>query len=67
MRVVTFDEEIVYMAKASQPLSDIAQTFLDTGLRPEEGFRIRVENLISHRSRYSARLVRPRLLGGRLR
>jgi integrase len=45
MRVVSFEEEFLYLAKASQPLKDIAQVMLDTGLRPEEVFRIRVENL----------------------
>src|SRR5271156_2779508 len=45
MRVVSFQEEILYLAEASQPLKDIAQIILDTGLRPEEVFRIRVENL----------------------
>jgi integrase len=33
------------MARASQPLKDIAQIILDMGLRPEEVFRIRLENL----------------------
>jgi integrase len=45
MRVVSFEEELAYMAKTSQPLKDIAQIILDTGLRPEEVFRIRTENL----------------------
>jgi integrase len=45
MRVVSFEEEIKYLARASQPLRDIAQIILDTGLRPEEVFRIRVEHL----------------------
>jgi integrase len=45
MRVITFEEEITYLAKASQPLKDIATVILDTGLRPEECFRIRVEHL----------------------
>src|ERR1700719_4445770 len=45
IRVVTFQEELTYLSKASQPLRDIAQTILDTGLRPEEVFRIRVENI----------------------
>jgi integrase len=45
MRVVSFAEELVYFAKTSQPLKDIAQVILDTGLRPEEVFRIRIENL----------------------
>ena len=45
MRVVSFEEELIYLAKASQPLKDIAQIILDTGLRPEEAFRIRVEHV----------------------
>jgi integrase len=44
-RVVSFGEEVGYLAAASQPLKDIAQIILDTGMRPEEVFRIRVENL----------------------
>ena len=45
MRVVSFEEEIKYLANASKTLKDIAQIILDTGLRPEEVFRIRVEHL----------------------
>jgi integrase len=45
MRVVSFPEELAYFAKTSQPLKDIAQIILDTGLRPEEVFRIRSENI----------------------
>lgn len=45
LRVVSFDEELIYLAKASQPLKDIAEVILDTGLRPEEVFRIRLEDL----------------------
>jgi integrase len=33
------------MGKTSQPLKDIAQVILDTGLRPEEVFRLRIENI----------------------
>lgn len=44
-RVVSFAEEIRYLGQASQPLKDIAQVILDTGLRPDETFRVRVENL----------------------
>src|SRR5262249_12129320 len=39
------EEEIAYFSKASQPLKDIAQIILDTGLRPEEVFRVRSENV----------------------
>jgi integrase len=45
MRVVSFPEELAYFSKTSQPLRDIAQIILDTGLRPEEVFRIRSENI----------------------
>jgi integrase len=44
-RVLSFEEEIAYLSKASQPLKDIAAVILDTGLRPEEVFRIRAENI----------------------
>jgi integrase len=45
MRVITFEEQASYLSKASQPLRDIAEIILDTGMRPEEVFRIRVENI----------------------
>ena len=45
LRVVGFEEELVYLLKASQPLRDISQIILDTGLRPEEVFRMRLEDL----------------------
>lgn len=45
LRVVSFEEELAYLAKASQPLKDVAETILDTGLRPEEVFRMRIESL----------------------
>lgn len=45
MRVITFEEQAAYLSNASQPLADIARVMLDTGMRPEEVFRIRVENI----------------------
>jgi integrase len=45
MRVVTFEEQAAYLAKTSQPLRDIAEIILNTGMRPEEVFRIRVGNI----------------------
>ncbi len=45
MRVITFEEQAAYLSKASQPLRDIARVMLDTGMRPEEVFRIRGENI----------------------
>ncbi len=45
MRVITFEEQRSYLAKASQQLRDIAEIILDTGMRPEEVFRITVQNI----------------------
>jgi integrase len=45
MRVITFEEQAAYLSKASKPLRDIARIMLDTGMRPEEVFRIRSENI----------------------
>jgi integrase len=45
MRVITFEEQSNYLGRASQPLRDIAEIMLDTGMRPEEVFRINVENI----------------------
>jgi integrase len=45
MRVISFEEQAAYLAETSQPLHDIAKIILDTGMRPEEVFRMRVENL----------------------
>ena len=44
-RIVSLEEESAYLATASQPLKDIARIILDTGMRPEEVFRIEVPNL----------------------
>jgi integrase len=45
MRVLTFDEQRSYLAEASQPLHDIAEIMLDSGMRPEEVFRMTIENI----------------------
>lgn len=45
MRTLTFDEQRKYLATASQPLQDAAILMLETGMRPEEVYRIRVENI----------------------
>jgi len=45
MRVITFEEQRIYLSQASQPLRDIADLMLDTGMRPEEVFRMRIENV----------------------
>jgi len=45
MRFLTFEEQAVYLSKASQPLRDIASVMLETGMRPEEVFRIRNKDI----------------------
>ena len=44
-RIISPEEELAYLAAASQPLRDIARIMLDTGMRPEEVFRIEKTNL----------------------
>src|SRR6185369_12942102 len=50
-RIISLQEEQAYMAAASQPLKDIARIMLDTGMRPEEVFRIERTNIdLAHRT-----------------
>jgi len=41
MRIISLPEGIAYLAKASQPLKDIARVVLDTGMRPEEHITVK--------------------------
>jgi integrase len=43
-RVLSFDEQEKYLAVATPQLRDIATLMLETGMRPEEVYRIRPEN-----------------------
>jgi integrase len=45
LRVLTLDEERLYLLAASQPLQDVATLMLETGARPEEICRLRCENI----------------------
>lgn len=45
MRVVSTDEERLYLMAASQPLQDFATVMVDTGMRPEEVARIERKNV----------------------
>jgi len=45
MRVLNFEEERLYLAACPQPLYDIAVLMIETGMRPEEIFRMRRENV----------------------
>jgi integrase len=44
-RIISPEEEQAYLAATSQPLRDIARVMLDTGMRPEEVFRIDTTHL----------------------
>jgi integrase len=49
IRVLTLDEQRLYLLAASQPLQDIARLILETGMRPEEVYRIKRENVYIER------------------
>lgn len=44
-RVVSIEEERIYLAACPQPLHDIAVLMIETGMRPEELYRLRCENV----------------------
>ena len=44
-RVLTYDEQGKYLAAATPVLKDVATLMLETGMRPEEVYRIRPENV----------------------
>jgi integrase len=44
-RVLNVEEEKLYLLAASQPLQDIATLMVETGMRPEEVYHIRRENV----------------------
>jgi integrase len=44
-RVLSFDEQERYLAKATPMLRDVATLMLETGMRPEEVYRIQPENV----------------------
>jgi integrase len=55
IRAISLQEEIAYFAAASQPLEDIARIILDTGMRPDEVFRIEFANVdFARRSIFNA-------------
>jgi integrase len=56
-RVVTAEEEAKYLAAAPEPLASIASVLADTGLRPEECFRLCWEHVTWHHGRHGALLV----------
>jgi integrase len=44
-RVLNYDEQVRYLAVATPTLRDIATLMLETGMRPEEVYRIKPENV----------------------
>lgn len=56
-RVITLDEEARYLAAAPEPLASIATVLADTGMRPEECFRLRWESVTWVNGRHGALLV----------
>jgi len=56
-RVVSMEEEAKYLAVAPEPVGSIAAVLADTGLRPEECFRLRWEAITWLNGRYGTLLV----------
>lgn len=56
-RVVTRREEAKYLAAASEPLASIATVLVDSGMRPEECFRLCWESIIWTNGRHGSMLV----------
>jgi integrase len=44
-RVITQEEEIKYLAAAREPLASVATVLAETGLRPDECFQLRWEDI----------------------
>jgi integrase len=55
--VVTPEEEAKYLAAASPLLSDVATVLIDSGMRPEECFRLLWENVTWTNARHGTLLV----------
>jgi integrase len=56
-RVVSPDEEARYLAAATEPLASVAAILVDTGMRPEECFRLQWENITWLNGRNGALLI----------
>ena len=57
-RVITPDEEMRYLAAASPLLADVASILADTGLRPDECYRLRWEDVTWVNGRNGSLLVK---------
>jgi len=56
-RVVTLEEEAKYLAVAPEPLASISSILADTGMRPDELYRLRWENIVFANGRRGMLLV----------
>jgi len=56
-RVITPHEEARYLAVTPEPLASISSVLVDTGLRPEECFRLRWESITWTNGRHGSLLV----------
>lgn len=56
-RVIAPEEEARYLAAAPEPLASIASVLADTGMRPEECFRLRWDDVTWINGRHGALLV----------
>ena len=58
------ETEAKLLAVAKQPMKDVRTMIQDTGMRPEEVFRIRIENINWSQRLYSIRVERPKRHAG---
>jgi integrase len=56
-RVITQEEETLYLAATCEPLTSVATVLADSGLRPDECFRLRWESITWVNGRYGTLLV----------
>ena len=56
-RVVSFEEEARYLTAAREPLASVAVALVDTGMRPEECYRLRWEAITWMNGRNGSLLV----------
>ena len=56
-RVIAPEEEARYLAAAPEPLASIASVLADTGMRPEECFRLQWDNMLWLNGRNGALLI----------
>jgi integrase len=56
-RVITREEEALYLAATREPLASVATVLADTGIRPEECFRLRWESITWTNGRYGTVLI----------